>query len=76
MPYGYIAETSHGDREFQTDVHHTQHSGGIRAWFTEHGPVIREAISDLVQLYGSTVQLLGIHESIKGRRGKKIAPTE
>ncbi|MFG3037279.1 hypothetical protein ACGFYZ_10280 [Streptomyces sp. NPDC048330] len=68
MAHEYIAETTHGDKVFTTDVHHTHHHRGLLGWYEDH----KDFINSIIALLGQGVQLLGIHESRQGRRTGQI----
>jgi hypothetical protein len=73
MPYGYILETSHGDRPFDTNVHHEQHHGGLRGWFEDHKHIIKIIHDDLIALVGPAVQVFAIWtRRPDGGRGTKV----
>jgi hypothetical protein len=77
MPYGYVAETTHGDIAFATPVHHEDHPDGTQGWWNDHAHhayrAMREALNVTQQVLDSAVKIIAIHEFVQGQRGKKVA---
>jgi hypothetical protein len=69
MPHEYIAETTHGDIPFTTDVHHEHHHKGFEGWYDDH----KSFIDGLVNALGVGAQLLGIHRGNRGQRAGQIS---
>jgi len=73
MPYHYIVETTHGDREVKSDHSHDSHPGGFQGWWEDIKPFVKQVHDDLIALAGPAVQLLAIYKGGPAGKGKKVA---
>ena len=70
--YPYIMDTTHGEHHFSTPVHHEDHPQGPHGWMDEIKHDLAVVIDNMQKLSSTAVNLLGIYESVQGRKGKKV----
>jgi hypothetical protein len=73
MPYHYIVETTHGDRELQSNYSHENHPGGWEGFWNDIKPVVKTIHDDLIALAGPAVQLLALRRGGPAGKGAKVA---
>jgi hypothetical protein len=70
--YSYIMDTTHGEHHFTTPVHHEDHPGGPHGWMDELKHDLGAVIDTMQKVSSTVVNLLGIYESVNGRKGKRV----
>lgn len=74
--HDYILETTHGDHQFSTDVHHDNHPDGIDGWLKYIWHHVEAGVNFLQSASTTTVNIIAIHHAYQGRKLKKVAETK